>query len=355
MGSMNDFSTSPPKPWIATPCIHSAPLSRAAGCNIFLKLENLQPSGSFKSRGIGNLMVRALQSAGPSAASVHFFCSSGGNAGLACVTAAAALGRPATVVVPLTTPPHMVARLRELGADVVQLGENWAAADGHLREELIAAHRAAGGAAVYVPPFDHPDIWEGAATLVDELAAQMEAPVDGVVCSVGGGGLLCGVMEGAQRLSREAAELGGAKWRVPPRVLAVETKGAASLHASVEAGELVTLPGITSIATSLGAPRVAVKAFEWTQKAGREGLVSAVVSDADAIMGCSRFLDDARMLIEAACGATIATAYNGALRRELGEGLSNEEWAKKNVVLVVCGGSNINLKMLEEYKKKYDV
>ncbi|KAK7730413.1 catabolic L-serine/threonine dehydratase [Cytospora paraplurivora] len=324
--------------------------------NIYLKLENLQPSGSFKSRGIGNLMIRAIEST-PDASSpasvgnVHFYTSSGGNAGLACATAARALGRPATVVVPLTTLPHMVEKLRALGAYVVQTGENWAAADRHLREVVIAELERAGptSRAAYVPPFDHKDVWDGAETLVHELRSQVPGGpgrIDGIVCSVGGGGLLCGIMQGVQGI-RDAGH--GA-----PDVLAVETEGAESLNASVRAGELVTLPAITTIATSLGATRVAEEAFEWTRRAGA-GLMSAVVTDRDAVVAMTRFLDDARMLVESACGATIATVYNGDLRKYLGKGMADEEWAEKNVVLVVCGGSNISLGMLEKYRSEFGV
>lgn len=329
--------------------------------NIYLKLENLQPSGSFKSRGIGNLMYRAVESSVGSPEDeeneedIHFYSSSGGNAGLACITAANTLGRPATVVVPLITPPHMVAKLRALGAEVVQTGATWAAADRHLREAVMPAFERArrgstGARAVYVPPFDHPDIWAGAETMVDELREQMgrEARgLDGIVCSVGGGGLLCGIMQGRQRLLRDAGE--GA-----PAVLAVETRGGDSLNASVGAGELVTLPAITTIATSLGATRVAEEAFAWTRRAG-DGLVSAVVTDREAVVAMSRFLDDARMLVESACAATIATVYNGDLRKYLGDGLSDEQWAAKKIVVVVCGGSNISLEMLEKYKVQFGV
>lgn len=311
-------------------------------------------------------MFRAVE-ASAADEEVHFYTSSGGNAGLACITAANTLGRPATVVVPLTTLPHMVAKLRALGADVQQVGESWAFADQHLREVVIPAferaHRDKGARAVYVAPFDHPDVWDGAETMVDEMAAQVvgtgedeklpggAAPpaIDGVVCSVGGGGLLCGVMQGVQKLP--AAGRG----RGPVVVVAVETAGGDSLNASVRAGELVTLPAITTVATSLGATRVAAEAFAWTRRAGGEGLVSVVVSDADAVRAVARFLDDERLLVETACGATIAAVYDGTLRRHLGEGLNDEEWAKKNVVVVVCGGSNINLSMLEKYKKDFGV
>lgn len=86
-------------------------------------------------------------------------------------------------------------------------------------------------------------------------------------------------------------------------------------------------------------------------------------------MGAVRLADDARMLVEVACGATVATAYNGDLRRIVGggskgeeeedgtedEALSDEEWSRKNVVLVVCGGSLVSLEILRAYQEKYNV
>ncbi|KAI1661209.1 tryptophan synthase beta subunit-like PLP-dependent enzyme [Daldinia decipiens] len=339
MGSCNP---EPPKLFIETPCIPSIALSRAAGCNIFLKLENLQPSGSFKSRAVGNMMYQAMLA--KPAGNVHFYCSSGGNAGLACATAAKTLGQPCTIVVPTTTSQHMIEKMRLLGAKVHQVGANWALADEHLRAALLARDPTG----VYVPPFDHADIWAGTSTIVDELAAQLGAlRVDGIACNCGGGGLLNGIMAGVQKHYTGA----GAR---EPTVLAVETAGAHSLNASVRAGELVTLPGITSIATSLGAPRVSERAFRWSREAPH--LKSLVVTDAEAVMGCVRFADDARMLVEVACGATLATVYNGDLRRVVGgEGISDEEWSRKNVVVVVCGGMNVTLEMLRSYGETYGV
>ncbi|KAF9881084.1 hypothetical protein CkaCkLH20_01234 [Colletotrichum karsti] len=337
---MGSLGSGAKKPWIQTPLIASAPLSRIAGCNVFLKLENLQPSGSFKSRGVGNLMFRAAAEA--PGADVHFYCSSGGNAGLACATSAIALNRKATIVVPTITPPLMISKLRLLGADCVQIGENWAQADRHLREELLANDTNG----VYVPPFDHPHVWEGASSIADELAAQLpDVDVDAVVCSVGGGGLINGLAEGVEPK----------RWRKgegePPRLVAVETRGADSLNASVLAGEHVTLPRMTSIAISLGATRVSERTWEVARTT--PGFCSVTVSDAEAAMACVRFADDALFLVEAACGATLATVYNGTLRKQLGVGLSDEEWAKKNIVLIVCGGSVITMEMLEGYRAKY--
>ncbi|KAK0651848.1 tryptophan synthase beta subunit-like PLP-dependent enzyme [Cercophora newfieldiana] len=346
---MGSLAAEPPKPWIETPLIRSIPLSRAAGCNIFLKLENLQPSGSFKSRGIGNLMFRAAASS-PSQ-TVHFYCSSEGNAGLACATSAIALGAKATIVVPVTAAPAVIRRLRDvLGATVVQTGSIWPEADAHLRSVLLAPeNQPPDTLAVYVPPFDHPDVWAGAATLVDEITAQVPpaTPVDAIVCSVGGGGLLNGVMEGVARHGK-ALGRGGS----PPKVLALETVGADSLNASVRAGEHVTLPAITSIAKSLGATRVSAKSWEWARTC--EHLISETVTDGEAALACVRFLEDMRILVEPACGATVVTAYNGHLRKHVGKGLGDEEWATRNVVLVVCGGSNANIDVLQEYRETYN-
>ena len=226
----------------------------------------------------------------------------------------------------------MIAKLRAAGAtDVIQIGATWFEADRYLREEVLG-HDPNG---VYVPPFDHPDVWAGAATMVGEMAEQMEyEKPDAVVCSVGGGGLLCGIMQGVDDV-----------WRGDVSVLAVETEGAASLHASLMAGELVTLPGITSVATSLGATRVAGKAFECGR---RQNAKSVVLSDAEAAMGCWRLADDERMLVEMACGVSVALCYDGRLAKIL-PNLTPES----KVVIVVCGGSIITVDMLAEYRQKY--
>ena len=286
-------------------------------------------------------MSRAIAS-GPS--DVHFYCSSGGNAGLACATCAVALNRPATIVIPTTASPLMRKKLLALGVNVHIVGSAWAEADRFLREELLA-HDPSG---VYVPPFDHPHIWEGAATIVPELREQLDVPIHGIACSVGGGGLVNGVMQGIESLPWG---IGSGSRQTKPTVIAVETEGADALNASVRAGRHVTLPGITSIATSLGASRVSEQTWRWSQTS--DHLVSMTVTDADAAISCVRFADDARLLVEVSCGAALAPAYRGDLRRLLGQGLSDEEWATRNVVLEVCGGQGVALETLATYREKY--
>ncbi|KAF2876418.1 tryptophan synthase beta subunit-like PLP-dependent enzyme [Massariosphaeria phaeospora] len=325
------------KPWVETPLRESYALSKAAGCRIFLKLENLQPSGSFKSRGIGNYLLRRLEELPslPNAPQPHIFSSSGGNAGLAAVHASLTLSLPCTVVVPLSTKPLMINKLRAAGAHaVVQHGATWQDADAYLRTEVMPQ---AGKAGIYAPPFDHPDIWAGNSTMVREMVEQMpgDGKIDVVVCSVGGGGLLNGVCQGLDALSVEETT-----------VLAVETEGAASLNASVQAGELVTLPGITSQATSLGAVRVTGRSFE---NGMRPNVRPVVLSDGEAAMACWRLADDERIMVELACGVNVALCYDGRLERALGRPVRPHE----KVVIVLCGGSNVTVDMLSGWREEF--
>ncbi|KAI1311501.1 tryptophan synthase beta subunit-like PLP-dependent enzyme [Xylaria venustula] len=393
---MGSYVPDLPKLHIETPCIPSPELSRIAGCNIYLKLENLQPSGSFKSRGVGSLMSSALLSS--STGRAHFYCSSGGNAGLACAEAARTLQQPCDVYLPSLTPEFVLEKLALLGATPHRAGHIWPEADAACR-----AATASDPDGVYVAPFDDPRIWAGNSTLIDELAAlegkgffkssnnnngSNDGAIDAIVCNVGGGGLLNGVMEGIERNYSNTPR---------PAVLAIETDGADSLAASIRAGVHVTIPGITSVATSLGAPRVSAKTWSWAEKYGATtfvvpspspspdsnsttttkpphttttttttlknkhnlpNLVSAVVTDAAAVSACARFLDDARLLVEVSCGATLAGAYDtpGLLRAALApEGIDEESWGRMNIVLVVCGGSSITLESLGVYRKKFGV
>ena len=329
-------------PW-PLPSSLAIPLTHPLLSRIFLKLENLQPSGSFKSRGIGNLVLHYANEYKNSGKRVHFYSSSGGNAGLACVTAAVSLGYPASVVVPETTKPMMIAKLRAAGAtEVVQHGASWKEADTYLREEILAKLNAGGEIeGVHIPPFDHPRIWEGVASMVEEVQRQLpqdgadgdETP-DAVICSVGGGGLFCGVCEGLDRVG----------WG-DVQVLAMETVGAESLAKSLEAGELVTLPGITSIATSLGAVRVAEQTFHNGQ---RKNVQSVVLRDEEAAMGSWRLADDERVLVDPACGVSVALCYGGRLKG-LVPGLRKDS----KVVVVVCGGSQVTVEMVAQWRETY--
>jgi L-serine/L-threonine ammonia-lyase len=300
---------------IRTPLIQSMSLSRHLGDEVWLKMESAQPSGSFKIRGVGHA-CRICRERGAEG----FVSSSGGNAGLAVAYAGRRLGVPVTVVVPATTKARAIELIEQEGATVIVRGENWNRAHEHALE--LAAEDLA-----YIHPYDDPLIWEGHATVVDEVVEEGLEP-DLVVLSVGGGGLLCGVLQGLERHHLEDVS-----------VLAVETVGADSLATALDAGEHVGIDGITSIATSLGAKQVAREAFELART---HDVRSCRMTDAEAVEACVRFLDDHRTLVEPACGASLAPLY----------GRSEDVAGYRQVLVIVCGGVGVTAQQLEEWHRE---
>lgn len=287
---------------LVTPTVASDAFS-TPGQRVWLKLESLQPSGSFKLRGVGHACeVHAARGAR------RLLSSSGGNAGMAVAYAGRRLGLPVLVVVPETTGEWPRQLLRRQGAEVVVHGRSWMEANEHL-----ASLRQPDDA--FIHPFDDPLLWEGHATMVAEAASQAPRP-DAVVLSVGGGGLMCGVLQGMH----------AAGWHDVPLV-AVETEGAASLGAAVRAGGLVTLDAITSVATSLGARRVCERPFQWTRE---HPVHAATVSDAAAVRACLDVAREHRLVVEPACGASIA-----ALQERAVPALRDA----REVLVILCGGA----------------
>ncbi|NXY25422.1 SDSL protein, partial [Atrichornis clamosus] len=310
---------------VVSPVLESLPLSKAVGTKVFMKLENVQPSGSFKIRGIGHLCQEAAKKG-----CRHFVCSSGGNAGLAAAYAAKKLGLPITVVVPSSSGPTPVRKLEELGATVEVYGKVWDDAN-RRAQELVKTEGW-----VSIHPFDHPLVWEGHASLVRELKDSLEAKPDAIVVAVGGGGLLAGVVAGLHQVG----------WQDVP-IIAAETQGAHSFHEALNAGRLVTLPDITSVAKCLGAKTVSARALECAQECQ---VISQVVEDTEAVRAVEQFLDDERMLVQPACGAALAVLYSGRLQRLQREGRLRAPLA--SVVVVVCGGSNIHTAQLRALKSQ---
>lgn len=298
-----------------TPLMLSRRLCLRADKLVWLKFDALQPSGSFKLRGVGAACEEYKRQG-----KTRFVSSSGGNAGLAVAYAGRALGIPVTVVVPQSTPRHARDLLELEGAVVIVHGSTWAEAN-ELAQSLLDDRAA------FLHPFDNPLLWSGHASLIDEVV-RAGAAFDGVVLSVGGGGLLSGVAEGLRR-----NDLG----HLP--IVAVETEGADCLARALAAGENIPVPAITSVATSLGANKVSEHAFEI---ACSRDLRSVVVSDLEALDACEQFLRDHRVLVEPACGAALAVVYSEQ-RRHLLDGIDAP-------LIVVCGGATATLEKLDEWR-----
>ena len=300
---------------LATPLIRSSPLSARSGRSIWLKMDALQPPGSFKIRGIGFACEEYARRGAK-----RFVSSSGGNAGIAVAYAGRQLSVPVTVVVPESASERAKQLIRLEGAEVIVHGASWSDANA-LAMSLLTKEDA------FLHPFDDPMLWDGHATLIDEVAASGLKP-DAVVLSVGGGGLLSGVVAGLVRNRRSD---------VP--VIAVETGGADSLARSLGENRRVELPAITSIANSLGARQVSEEAFALAK---RHPIHSLVVSDRAAVSASLRFLDDHRVLTEPACGASLAAVYDDA------PVLASFE----TVLVVVCGGVTATLPQLQEWAER---
>ncbi len=244
----------------------------------------------------------------------------------------------------------MVAKIKAAGAqEVVQFGCGLKEAGEYLREVVMKKAEERGEEGVHVMPYDHQDIWDGNATMIEEIREQMieigeDAP-NVVACSVGGGGMINGILQAIEGIEAE----GSSGWD-RTEVVALETLGADSLAQSLQQGEHITLPGITSQATTLGAVRVSERTYELASKHQASGRVkSAVFTDAEAAMGSWRLADDERIMVELACGVTAALCYGGRLKRALGRPVKPDD----KVVLIICGGHGVTLGMIDKWKREF--
>ena len=287
------------------------------GRSVFLKMECYQPTGSFKARGIGRLCQEMV-----AAGKKHLVSSSGGNAGYTVAYAGRQLGVEVSVFVPTTTHPIFIEAIQSEGAAVNVEGCVWDEANEAAKEYVETVN---GG---FIPPFDHPTIWAGHATLVDELVTQCDPP-DAIVVSVGGGGLASGILQGLHRHG----------WDDVP-LLTVETRGAASLATSVKENKCVTLSSVDTVATSLAAKCISKELWAWTKK---HAVIPLTVSDKAAVLACRRFADDHRVLVEPACGAALSVIYDR----------HPELVNAQSILVIVCGGIGISLDLLGEYMRRY--
>ena len=287
------------------PHIRRTPLLRlAAGdlglpCDIILKLELLQASGSFKPRGAFNRMLsRELPQAGVIAAS-------GGNHGAAVAYAARALGVPAEIFVPEITGPAKRARIEAYGARLVVGGEAYDAA------RQASEARAAETGALQIHAYDQPEVLAGQGTTAMEF--QADAPgLTHVLVATGGGGLIGGM----------AAWYAGSG----VRVVSVEPEGCPTLATALQAGRPVAAPVGGLAADSLGARQVGALMFE----VAKHHVAQAVLVPDAAIRDAQRRIWQALRLVAEPGGATALAA------------LACGAWVPPEgarVAVVVCGSN----------------
>ena len=200
------------KPYaIRTPLVESWVLNAEMGARVFLKMETLQRTGSFKFRGACNRLAMIPQSERGNGV-VAF---SSGNHAQGVALAAKTRGIPALIVMPLTTPEIKVRAVADMGAEIVLHGDDYDGAYEH------AVGLARDRALVFVHPFDDPDVIAGQGTIGVEILHQHPDRIEAIFVPVGGGGLAAGIASYVKFLRPET------------KVIGVEPVDAASMKAAI--------------------------------------------------------------------------------------------------------------------------
>lgn len=294
---------------ILSPCTYSEPLSKLCGCELYLKLENLQITGSFKERGALNKLLTLTDE--QKAAGV--IAASAGNHAQGVAHAARLLGINATIVMPETTPLSKIRGTRELGAAIVLHGGGYDEAFDKAYE-LQQQHGY-----TLVHAFDDPLIIAGQGTIGLEILEQLPE-VEVVVVPVGGGGLISGIASAIKSVSPQVDIIG------------VEAERMAAMKQSVAAGKVTPLPMANTIADGISVARVGEHTLPLVQS-----LVANIVtvSEEEIAAAIMTLLEREKSLAEGAGAAGFA-----ALLHQHISGL-----AGRKVVAVISGG-NIDMTRL---------
>lgn len=270
---------------VRTPLLPAPWLTEELGFEVRLKCESFQPVGAFKLRG-AYTMVASLTDAERARGVITY---SSGNHAQAVAFAARAFGIRAVIVMPENAPPIKVEGTRRLGAEVIERGTTSLA-----RREKAEEVQAEQGLTM-IPPFDHPQIIAGQGTVGLEILEDWPA-VGTVVVPIGGGGLISGV---AAYVRRERPDV---------RIIGVEPEGAPAMRRSLDAGRIVTLDAIDSIADGLLPVRPGDLTFAHTR-----ALVDDVVLVTDDAIreAAARLLVRGKLVVEYSGAATVAALRSG--------------------------------------------
>ncbi|HXY47489.1 MAG TPA: pyridoxal-phosphate dependent enzyme [Thermoplasmata archaeon] len=265
---------------LRTPLIPLNDTSR--GGKVYLKLENLQPTGSFKVRGAGNSILAALDRGSVKGV----YTTSAGNMAQALAWHAQRMGVPCTTIVPDTAPQAKLAGIRRFGAEIIQLP--W---DDVWNITLKGAYAPLSDR-LYVPPFNHPDMIAGNGTIGAEIFEDLP-DVDSVYVPIGGGGLICGIASALRALQPSA------------RVIACEPETAAPYTASLKAGTASQVDRKPSFVDGSGASSVFPEMWIRLNGLVKESRVVTLVDTASAIRV---LFEKHRVVAEGAAGTALAAA-----------------------------------------------
>ena len=300
---------------LPTPLQLSRAFTEKARCHVYVKIESIQPIRAFKVRGALTKLIRMTGE--QRAAGV--ITASAGNHGMGVAYAAAAYGAPATVYVPESANPFKVEAIRRLGARVVAAGRNYSGANA----EAMAAQKDTG--ATFVHAYDDPDVVAGQGTIGLELLADLEN-FDTALVPIGGGGLIGGI---AMYLKEKNPRI---------TVIGVEPAGADAMRRSLEAGSVVTLDRVSTIADGLAASAPGKLTLELAQRY----VDKVVVVDEEEMLRAIRLLFEWEHLLAEPAGAAAIAALLYRHRP-----VPNEK-----VVVILSGGNVTNEVMLRALKTR---
>ncbi len=277
-----------------TPLLAAAPMQRGiARLDLVLKLECLQVTGSFKARGA----ISKLGTLTKAEVGRGIVTASGGNHGAAVAYAGWVAGTPTTVFVPANVAPLKAAKIERFGARLEVVGEVWDESN----EAALA--RAGRDGLTYIHPFADPAVIAGQGTLALEILT--DAPdLDALIVAIGGGGLISGIAVAAKALRPEI------------RIIGVEPEGAPTLHASVQAGQVVELAAITTRVPTMAARRTEPLNLELVQRHVEQ---IVLVSD-DEMQDAARLLWlEHGLAVDLSGAAALAALLTGKVRPRPGE------------------------------------
>lgn len=283
-----------------TPLIHSPYLSKNCGNSVYLKPENMQATGAYKLRGAYYKISTLTQEEKDRG----LVTASAGNHAQGVAYAAQAAGVAATIVMPTTTPLVKVNNTKDYGARVVLHGEVFDDA------AELAAKMAEEEGLTYVHPFNDLTLATGQGTIAYEIFQDLP-DVDVILVPIGGGGLAAGVSTLAKLLNPHV------------EVIGVESTGAASMQASLEAGHVVTLPAATTIADGVAVKTPGDKVFPYVQK-NVDRIIT--IDDSELVEAFLDVMERHKMVVENAGLLPVAA-------------LRHLDCKGKNVVCVLSGGN----------------
>lgn len=318
MITLQDIQEARPRiePYIRrTPLEKNSNLSEELGTNVYLKLEIFQKTGSFKPRGAFNQMLQLNQVQRENGV----VAVSGGNFAQGVAYAGQTLGVRTLICMPAYTPRNYIEATKSYGAEVV-LAPTFPETI-----ELVQTYQRQGMTALH--PFDNPNQMAGNGTLGLELLEDLPEVTD-VIISIGGGGLIAGIMVAIKAIKPSV------------RIWGVETEGADAMGQALQAGKVVQIQPV-SLAKTLGAPYVAQDALILAQRHLERHIL---VTDQEAFEAQLFLLERAKVMTELAASCTLAAA------RQLNGTFGDEA----HVILLLCGG-NASLENLMEYQRQFNV